>query len=281
MREIVDSGELKRIELDILKDVSAFCEAHGIRCYLGYGTLLGAARHRGFIPWDDDVDVLMPRPDYERFCREYGGDRFSVHTFRNDPGFFYPFAKVYDDRTLVVEDRDPNGRSAVCVDVFPVDGLSDADAHPRRVLRGQRRCYAALSLRRAPPLLRRRSWRKQLALWIGAPLRLIPSVVRGGLARRALRRFDRTVSAVGFDSALFAGVMVWGYGSREALPRSVFDPGEALPFEDGRFPAMRGWREYLAGLYGDYMTPPPPDRRITHHDFRAWWKEGEPKDDPA
>ena len=275
MKEITDITELKTIELDLLKKVHAFCKERGIRCYLSGGTMLGAVRHKGFIPWDDDVDVMMPRPDYERFCREFSAPDASVHTFKNDPDYFLPFAKVYDDRTILVEDRDPKGRSAVGVDVFPIDGLADRDTHPEKLLRAQRRCYAFLSLRRAPPLFRRRSLRKQLAHWLGAPLRLVPSFVRKALARRALRRLDGVVSSLDFDSAPFAGVVVWGYGLGEVIPQAGFASGVEIPFEDGSFFAMAGWKDYLSGLYGDYMTPPPPEKRVTHHDFRAWWKQSE------
>ena len=275
MKEITDIAELKAIELALLKKVHAFCKERGIRCYLSGGTMLGAIRHKGFIPWDDDIDVMMPRPDYERFCREFSAPDASVHTFWNDPDYFYPYAKVYDDRTVLVEDRDPAGRSAVCVDVFPIDGLSDADNHPRRLLREKDRCYAFQSLRRAPPLFRRRPWRRQLALWLGLPLRLIPSFVRKALARRALRRLDGAVSSLGFDAAPFAGVVVWGYGLGEVIPQIGFASGEPVPFEDGVFFAMKGWRKYLTGLYGDYLTLPPPEKRVAHHEFKAWWKQSE------
>ena len=272
MREITDSDELKRIELDLLKALHAFCEANGIRYCLGYGTLLGAVRHRGFIPWDDDIDVLMPRPDYERFCREFSAPDASVHTFENDQDYFYPFAKVLDDRTLVVEDRDPKGRSAVCVDVFPIDGLSDPVIAPKRILRTKARCLAALSLRRAPPLFRRRNWKKQLALWLGSPLRLIPLGIRKRIAKAALRRFTDALKADPFDTSPFAGGLSWGYGMCEVISRSVFERTEKIPFEDGFFLAIVERDAFLSSVYGDYMTPPPPEKRITHHDFRAWWK---------
>lgn len=272
MREIVDSGELKRIELDLLKTIHRFCEENGIRYSLFAGSLIGAVRHRGFIPWDDDIDVLMPRPDYERFCRSFSAPGASVHTFWNDPGYFYPFAKVYDDRTLLVEDRDPKGRSAVCVDVFPIDGLADPKTAPRRILRVKARCLAALSLRRAPPLFRRRTWRRQLAVWLGSPLRLVPLGIRKRIAKAYLRRFTEALTAAPFDSAPFAGGLSWGYGMSEVMPRSVFERTEPVPFEGGSFRAIVERDAYLSSVYGDYMTPPPPEKRVTHHDFRAWWK---------
>ncbi len=272
MREITESAELKNVELDILKTVHSFCETNGIRYSLFAGSLIGAVRHKGFIPWDDDIDVLMPRPDYERFCRSFAAPNASVHTFWNDSGYFYPFAKVYDDRTLLVEDRDPKGRSAVCVDVFPIDGLSDSTSAPERILRVKARCLAALSLRRAPPLLRRRTWTKQLAIWLGSPLRLVPLGIRKRIAKTHLRRFTEALTATPFDSAPFAGGLSWGYGMCEVMPRSVFERTEMVPFEGGTFRAIVERDAYLSSVYGDYMTPPPPEKRVTHHDFRAWWK---------
>ena len=270
MREITDMAELKKIELNLLKQVHEFCKERGIRHYLAGGTLLGAVRHKGFIPWDDDIDLVMPRPDYERFCLEFAAPNASVRTFKNSSGFFYPYAKVFDDRTLLVEDRNPGALSSVFLDVFPVDGVSEAC--PVRVLRMVAVCNAILSVRRTPPLWRRRAWKKQLGLWLCIPLRLIPRFVRNAFARRLLHRIDGVLSSRVFASSPFAGALVGVYGSKEILPREAFSVGVDMPFEDGIFSAMVGWNDYLSSLFGDYMTLPPPEKRITHHDFRAWWK---------
>ena len=274
MREITDVSELKEIAFRLLSRIDNFCSDRGIRYSIAGGTLLGAVRHRGFIPWDDDVDVMMPRPDFERFCREFSAPDTSVHFFENDPEYFYPYAKVYDDRTLVIEDRDPRGRSAVGVDVFPIDGLRDGTLDPASVLRVQRLCYAAMSLRRAPPLFRRRSLKKQLALWVGAPLRLIPASVRKAVCRAMLRRLTRRLKETPFDGAPFAGPLTWGNGMKEVHPRADFEIGTSFEFEGRTFPAIDGWRAYLEADYGDFMALPPPETRKTHHSFRAWWKDG-------
>lgn len=272
MREITAVFEIKAITFGLLEKVRAFCSERSLRWSLAGGTLLGAVRHKGFIPWDDDVDVMMPRPDYERFCREFSAPDASVHSFENDSEYFYPFAKVYDDRTVLVEDWDPTGRSAVCVDVFPIDGLRDGTSDPASVLRVQRACYATMSLRRAPPLLRKRPFAKQFALWFVAPLRLLPAGIRADACRRMLRQLTQRLVQTSFDAAPFAGPLTWGNGIKEVHRRAVFDIGTSFEFEGSVFPAIAGWDEYLRSDYGDYMQLPPPEARTTHHSFRAWWR---------
>ena len=275
MREITETKELQSIVFGLLEKIDDFCKSRGIRYSLAGGTLIGAVRHKGFIPWDDDIDIMMPRPDYERFCREFSAPNASVHTFEKDRNYFYPFAKVFDDRTMLVEDRDPKVEAAVGVDVFPIDGLRDGDRDPRSVLRVQHRCYAAMSLRRAPPLFRRRPWKKQVALWVGAPLRLVPSFIRKALCRTMLRRLTRRLKETSFNGASFAGPLTWGNGMKEVHPRADFEIESSFKFEGRLFPAINGWRAYLESDYGDFMTPPSPEKQVTHHDFRAWWKKAD------
>jgi lipopolysaccharide cholinephosphotransferase len=272
MKEITETKELQSIVLGLLDKIDVFCSSHGIRYSLAGGTLIGAVRHRGFIPWDDDADVMMPRPDYERFCREFSAPESSVHTFGNDPDYFYPYAKVFDDRTILVEDRDPKGRSAVSVDVFPIDGFQDGIRDPKRKLRRQHLCYAVLSWRRAPPLFRRRSFAKQVAAWASLPVRLVPLRCRKRLAKAALRNLTSFASEQPFEASPFVGDCVWGYGLKEVFSRSVFSDWTTLEFEGRNFRAIGGWRDFVSAIYGDISELPPPKQQITHHSFRAWWK---------
>ena len=117
--------EVQKVSLDILKDVHDFCESHNIKYSLAYGTLLGAVRHKGFIPWDDDVDIIIPRPDYERFCREY----YSSHGYKlycpEDPANYMVFARVCDNEHTLVKTNHPwaSEQTGVWIDIFPFEGL--------------------------------------------------------------------------------------------------------------------------------------------------------------
>lgn len=126
MREM-SLQDVQSFSLEILKDVHAFCVENNINYSLAYGTLIGAVRHQGFIPWDDDIDIIMPRPDYDRFCREYHSDKFKT-AVAGTPSVYIAFSRVYDDQYTFVENRQmpwASFETGVWIDIFPIDAVCD------------------------------------------------------------------------------------------------------------------------------------------------------------
>ena len=264
MKPISDIDEIRRIELGILEDVDAFCKARGISYFLCGGTLIGAIRHKGFIPWDDDIDIGMLRPDYDRFIAEYESPCHAVRSLETD-SYVDAFAKVVDTRTIVVEDDFAIGGLGIWIDVFPFDGAPgpDFDPHAERDWRWTKKL---LRFRNLPFFRPGYTAKQRLGLLLSLPVRLISNRCLAGRLRRIAARYSVAGSP-------FVGCLVSTYPCRrELLPRAAFDGETPVEFEGRTFPAMSGWREYLASLYGDYMTPPPPEKRKSTHRFRAWWK---------
>ena len=268
MKEITSSHEFQTIVFDILCDIDDFCRQHGLRYFLCGGTLLGSVRHKGFIPWDDDVDIAMLRPDYERFLKEYSSSNNRLVWFGNEPTCYFPFAKVYDTRTVLVNNEYPNCKLGVYVDVFPYDEVS---ADPRKWRKSVRRLSAVngiLTLRNIRLFRHGRSWFKQLVVFAGRLLRLVPN----RFLLSWLDRCNKRESVPGGPCvACFSTTS--GYGLKEVHRRIPFDEFVEVEFEARKFPAAKGWHECLSDQYGDYMKLPPAEKRITHHDFHAWWKD--------
>ena len=131
MKEI-SIEELKDLQTGMAVKVHTFCQENGIRYYLGYGSLIGAVRHKGYIPWDEDIDLGMPRPDYERFIHSFNGAYPDLKVFAPelDPGYYAPYANVCLEGTLLEEENfSHRGRKiGVKVDIFPIDGAPSDDA---------------------------------------------------------------------------------------------------------------------------------------------------------
>jgi lipopolysaccharide cholinephosphotransferase len=120
MKQITDIRELRQLQLAIMDDIHQFCEQNGIRYSLAGGTLIGAFRHQGYIPWDDDIDIYLMRSDYERFLKEYKdkNGRFQLLCPEQTEHYFYTFAKVIDTQTVMIEDETEGYEIGVYVDVF-------------------------------------------------------------------------------------------------------------------------------------------------------------------
>ena len=266
--------EIQQVSLDILKDIHEFCVKNGIKYTIAYGTLIGAIRHKGFIPWDDDIDVLMPRPDYERFFSSYSSSRFTP--YYPQPGKSYlAFGHVCDNirtvtRTTLPMQPAKMGDKGVWVDVFPLDGESQDDmtfrndmqtlldmVHKEHEYRGSKQPLEwGLSWFDIKRILRRR-------------ISCIGYNIDESLAKRMdlIQRYD-------YESSEYVGNLAFvGYSFKERYPRKFFDKIIKLPFEGYEFCACEGYDEVLRTIYGDYMQLPPEEKRVPKMDYiKFYWK---------
>jgi len=259
MRKIENIQELRKIQLGILDDVHHFCEEHGLRYFLSSGTLIGAVRHKGYIPWDDDIDIYMPRKDYEVFLQTYRDTKDIYHVINpnTDSHYYYTFAKVVDLRTRMVEDETKGYEINVYMDIFPVDYVSDDMVKRERVFRLKKLLY---KIRRCKissfnPLY------SQLAYWCYKSLP-IPVCAINWLIRHLIISRVPTATVCNLTEA--------GPSMKGCFPAEDIAETTDIEFEGKMYKTMVGYKDYLQRTYGDYMTLPPVEQRVTHH-FEAYW----------
>jgi lipopolysaccharide cholinephosphotransferase len=262
----LSGAELREVQLGVLREVNRFCRATGLTYYLAYGTLLGAVRHGGYIPWDDDVDVMMPRSDYETFVERFAGaapDHLGVAGPGTRPGWPLPYVKADDDRTELREPLEEPVRLGVNVDVFPLD-VVPASPLLRRV--------QALELR----LLR---WALELRYISAERGRGWHGAVAIRLVKPALRRvsLDRLVRAVTRSARRGAGRPSGRVGVRVgsfdwAVPQEWLGAGTEVDFEGLRCRAPAHPAAVLTALYGDWRRLPPTADRTSQHAFTVTWR---------
>jgi lipopolysaccharide cholinephosphotransferase len=247
--------DLQLVELSILREFVRLCDAHGLRYYVTYGTLLGAVRHRGFIPWDDDIDVSMPRDDYDRFAEICVSDLrpgFRWQSYATDTHYPHWFGELIKMDTVFRQAPSEHlpFLQSVYIDVFPLDGLPDGrlEALFLRVLVRFCRLRLGVDVRRTPV--------KRLLVHL---VRVFPRHSVISLIKAVTRRYTASRSR--------QWICVGGpYGQRrQSFPSRWFGLGATQVFEDLIVVGPAAWDEYLTQLYGDYMTLPPPDQRVSHH----------------
>lgn len=268
MKKVSDK-DLKSMELKILLEIDRFCLEHHLRYFLASGTLLGAVRHNGFIPWDDDIDVMMPRPDYDRFMKEYVSDCFILN-YPGKPGYYQSIGKLANKDTVLIQ-RTPLADEpiGVHVDILPLDGEpDDVDEYKRHMKTVERLHRHTLIIRQ----LKFRSLTLRSALsCIWHWRTYIPYITLD--LNETYAKIEETVHKYAYDESLWVGyITMCRYGLKQRHKREIFENTVEVEFEGHVFPAPQGYDEYLRNLFGDYLKLPPLEKRISHHVWTAYWK---------
>jgi len=253
--------EIKQTAFEILRHFKDFCTQNNIAFFLSNGTLLGAVKYGGFIPWDDDVDVLMPRADYDRLIRLYPDSaRFQLFSAERVPDFRFPFAKLCDRTTVKMEENIDNGVSlGIDIDIFPIDSCTE------HILRRDVQLRSKLCL--VGYMLSKFTSGGDRSLLKRCIIRCCRMCGHGFFHKRLLALVHRE----GTRGSTHKGCLIWPvYGSREVLPAEVFAEAVEVTFEGETFPAPVGYDAYLRSLYGDYPKDPPKEKQKTHHRFKAY-----------
>ena len=260
-----NTEEYKSILIKIVVELDRVCNENGLRYFLTGGTMIGAVRHHGIIPWDDDIDVVMPRKDLEKLKMIASGVFSSDYELidHQTEGYHFRFAKLYYKNSTVVEDEYNFYVGGVWVDVFAFDGLPGDKAEARKYYNEH---YA-------------KNWYRLYSLYSPCGIVLNKGVkpfmqsIRKCLRhllynkRGLIEKLEAAAAKYDFDSSEYIINFQGGYGLKEMTRREYFDEYILIDFEGYKLRVPKGYDSYLTDIYGDYMTLPPIEKRNTNHTF--------------
>ena len=257
MKEIT-LEERKKIQLGMLVEIDEFCRKHNIKYMLAFGTLLGAVRHKGFIPWDDDVDICMPLEDMLRFKNEFKSEKLKYRDVDTDSDYCFPFSRVSHENTY-----QKNGyfiQYGVNIDLYPMFEVSSSQEH-----------ISTLMNREAPLLKKRLAYMKWNSRW----RRFLPFQFNIPGYRKSMKNYrDFSINILSQKDGGRFHILAGPSRLFEihTLDFTPFDEMMDIEFEGLKFMAPIRYHEFLTKRYGDYMQLPPEDQRHPYHGGRYYWK---------
>lgn len=255
--------------LDILKAFMKICKDNGLTYYCCAGTAIGAVRHHGIIPWDDDIDVIMPRPDYDRLleiAKTANFGKYEIITPYDDETYPLYFSKLSNRNTTLIEDRQIPCVIGLYVDIFPLDATDDDVAKAKRL----KDRYTKI-INRLNAVSTHNTFGEYLSLlkkkeeWGRFAIKTLAFFCRSAVRRHLIRQMDRLSHLYDYDKAKNVQVYTGSYGHREVFPKEWLGKGKEFPFEDTTVLLPECYDEYLRHFFNDYMQFPPVEQRIEKH----------------
>ena len=262
--------ELQLTELSMLKAFVAFCKEHDLRYFLLEGTLLGAVRHKGFIPWDDDIDIVMPRSDYNKLL-ELGRDAFEepleLCHYSFTPGYYYSFARLNNNKIHIMNhSANIPRKEAIAVDIIPLDGFPDP---------GIKRFFHKLritwwwdlnNLAQFDELVDQKRKRKPLQKCLLSIASAMKGLFKKIDTKKCLENVNKALASYDYDSDTNYVINYLGtWGFHEIIPREYMGEGKEVEFEGEMFMGPADADAMLKMIYGDYMQLPPEGERNWHN----------------
>lgn len=251
-----DIAKLHSKVLDILKAVDKACAAHDLHYYIWAGTMIGAVRHKGFIPWDDDLDIAMPRPDYDRLvshASEWLPQRYEMVCAENDTEYPLPFGKIQDAQTTLIERMHLRYLGGIYIDVFPIDGV------PNGLIARKMHFARYEYYKRALYLLHRDPYKHG-----HGPSSWVPLLCRKIYTMKQVQaKISSLLHKYDYDSCPL--VADYDDGSHGIMSKAVLGKPTPYPFEDATVMGVSDYHTYLSRKYGDYMTIPDHAQQRQHN----------------
>ncbi len=245
------------------------CEDNKLTYFIAYGSAIGAARHHGFIPWDDDVDVVMPRPDYERFieiCQNRDMGKYEIVTAQNTPGYYLPFTKLCDKTTTLLEKSHYRCVLGVFIDIFVIDGMKNDPQEIEKTGLFYDKCWEMLDLANSyyslADIYRKFICKKRFRV-VGRYYKY--SLNRMKYSQKAIQAIEAITKKYDYKECEFTVKYPRGYGNREVYPKSWLEGKTMMPFETLQVALPGDYKRWLNQFFGDYTKLPPEDQRHFEH----------------
>lgn len=269
MNELLERQECKNIQKQLLVIADDICKKNNLNYYMAYGTMLGAIRHKGYIPWDDDIDIYMERSHYEEFikiirnCETTIPEWCNILTISPDT-YYYPFAKLVDSRTVAKMDSNVT-EHGVWIDIFPIDGV------PNNVIISHIFCFYCHFLRAIIIAMTTDFSSKKLGKKV-IYKKILATIAEIIGKNKIANIYNEVCKKYNVKDHEYVASLSGAYSSRERMPKNVYFERATYEFEEYHFSGAKNYKEYLSQLYGDFMKLPPEEKRRIHS-IIAWKRD--------